>query len=290
MEAGLAKLPEHRQAIDELIEAIGLAEGHPAIGEHKYLALHRPQSGVVGVAVWDANRLVGFAPVARDGARRHVTELVVLPNHRRPPVYQLLLERATDLARSEVGFALRVWVFGPGIVATAIKLGFAQERQLLRLTLDLPLKEAADYPEEIRVAPFRPGVDEDEWIRLNQLAFARHPENGTWGKAELAERMEQEWFAPDRLIMAWKGERLVGFNWLKSVEDQGEIYVVAVDPAIQGGGLGRALILDGIQRLTALGCVQACLYVDADNHRALRLYRSLGFYLDYVDQTLIKSI
>lgn len=290
MEAGLAKLPEHRQAIDELIEAIGFAERHPAIGEHKYLALHRPRSGVAGVAVWDDDQLVGFAPVARDGAGRHVTELVVLPNHRRPPVYHLLLERATELARSERGFALRVWVFHPGVVPSAIKLGFAEERQLLRLTLDLPIAEAPDYPEEIRVAPFRPGVDEGEWIRLNQLAFARHPENGTWGKAELAERMEQDWFAPERLIMAWRRERLVGFNWLKTFEGQGEIYVIAVDPALQGGGLGRALILDGIQRLTAQGCAQACLYVDADNQRALRLYRSLGFYLDYVDQTLIKSI
>ena len=118
-------------------------------------------------------------------------------------------------------------------VATRSKLGFAEERQLLRLTLDLPLKEAPDYPEKIRVAPFRPGVDEHEWIRLNQLAFARHPENGTWGHAELAERMEQEWFAPDR-FRGWQGERLVGFNCLKSVEDQGEIYVVAVDPQSRG--------------------------------------------------------
>lgn len=290
MEARPAQLPNDRQAIDELIEAIGLAEGHLAIGEHKYLALHRPQEGIAGVGVWDAERLVGFAPVTRDGAGRHVMELVVLPGHRRPPTYRQLLEGATDLARSESGFALRVWIFHPGIVATAIGLGFVEERQLLRLTLDLPIPEKADYPEGISVAPFRPGVDEAEWIRLNELAFARHPENGTWGKAELAERLEQEWFAPERLIMAWKGERLVGFNWLKPSDGQGEIYVVAVDPGLQGGGLGRALVLDGLQRLTALGCSQACLYVDADNQRALRLYRSLGFYLDYVDQTLIKSI
>ncbi|MFN2488061.1 MAG: mycothiol synthase [Acidimicrobiia bacterium] len=290
MDVAPAWLPQHREAIHELIEAIGIAEGHPAIGEHKYLALHRPQTGIAGLGGWEDGRLVAFAPLAIDGSGRHVVELVVVSSHRRPAVYSQMLEGVIQLARSERGRALRVWIFHPGIVATAIALGFAEERQLLRLALDLPVRGHPDYPDGIVIRPFRRGEDEKDWIRLNRLAFARHPENGTWGPQELAERMEQAWFSPENLLMAWKENALVGFNWLKPLDQQGEIYVVAVDPAMQKSGLGRALILDGLRRLEELGCEQVCLYVDADNHRALRLYRSLGFFLDNVDQTLLKTL
>jgi len=290
MDVAPAWLPQHREAIHELIEAIGITEGHPAIGEHKYLALHRSQAGIAGLGGWEDGRLVAFAPLAVDGAGRHVAELVVAPSHRQPEAYSQMLEGVSELARSEGGKALRLWIFHPGIVASAIALGFAEERQLLRLALDFPVREQPDHPDGIVIRPFRLGEDESDWIRLNRMAFARHPENGTWGPEELAERMEQDWFSPENLLMAWRGSALVGFNWLKALDQQGEIYVVAVDPAIQGSGLGRALILEGLRRLEELGCKQACVYVDADNHRALRLYRSLGFFLDNVDQTLLKTL
>jgi mycothiol synthase len=233
---------------------------------------------------------VAFAPLARDGAGRHVMELVVAPSHRRSGNYALMLEGAVALAREEGGTALRVWIFHPGVVATAISLGFREERQLLRLERRLPVIEKADYPDGVEVSTFRPGLDTQQLLELNRLAFANHPENGTWGERDVADRMGQEWFSPRNVLMAWRGDRLVGFNWLKQVDQLGEIYVLAVDPALQGGGLGRALVLDGLQRLSDLGCELACLYVDADNQRALRLYRSLGFYLDHVDQTMIKLL
>lgn len=290
MEIGVARLPEHQEAIQGLIDEIGIAEGHPPLGEHKYLALHRPQEGMAGVGGWVEGRLVAFAPLARDGAGRHVTELVVAPLFRRTPNYQEILAGAVALARAEGGKELRVWIFHPGGVAAAVALGFVEERQLLRLEIDLPVAEIPDYPDAIEIVPFRPGEDEEAWLELNKRAFARHPENGSWGLTELAERMAQDWFSPENLLMAWDRDRLVGFNWLKPTEDLGEIYVIAVDPNAQGGGLGRALLLDGLRRLGQLGSRRACLYVDADNQRALRLYRDVGFFLDDVDQTLVKEL
>ena len=101
------------------------------------------------------------------------------------------------LARAEGGNELRVWIFHPGVVAAAVALGFVEERQLLRLEIDLPTAEIPDYPDAIQVVPFRPGKDEEAWLELNKRAFAGHPENGSWGATELAERMAQDWFSAD---------------------------------------------------------------------------------------------
>ena len=84
-------------------------------------------------------------------------------------------------------------------------------------------------------------------------------------------------------------ERLVGFHWTKvhahtrvagrtaGHEPIGEVYVVGVDPAEQGRGLGRALTLVGLAHLKAAGLPEAMLYVDADNAPAIKVYSALGF-------------
>ena len=74
--------------------------------------------------------------------------------------------------------------------------------------------------------------------------------------------------------------KLAGFHWTKihgTPPQVGEVYVVGVDPAGQGGGLGRALTLAGLRYLRSRGLPEVMLYVDEDNTPAIRLYESLGF-------------
>ncbi len=92
--------------------------------------------------------------------------------------------------------------------------------------------------------------------------------------------------------------RLVGFHWTKihgglgaapapsrrpgrlaghGHEAIGEVYVVGVDPAERGTGLGRALTLVGLRYLRGRGLAQVMLYVDETNSAAIGLYESLGF-------------
>ena len=65
----------------------------------------------------------------------------------------------------------------------------------------------------------------------------------------------------------------------------GEIYVLAVDPAFLGRGLGRAIALDGLDYLARhRHATRAILYVDSANVAAVNLYRRLGFTTERTDR------
>jgi mycothiol synthase len=82
--------------------------------------------------------------------------------------------------------------------------------------------------------------------------------------------------------------QLAGFCWTKVHADHspplGEIYVIAVDPAFKGRGLGRKLTVAGLERLAAAGLTVGMLYVDASNTPAVALYEDLGFTVNHVDR------
>ena len=70
---------------------------------------------------------------------------------------------------------------------------------------------------------------------------------------------------PSGFLIAWDGDELVGSCWTKvHGGGVGEIYVIGVSPPHQGRGLGRALVLAGLDYLAAVkGCTEGMLYVDA---------------------------
>jgi mycothiol synthase len=210
-------------------------------------------------------------------------ELVVDPAFRRHGIGRALADAMAARA-GEPG--LRVWAHGdlPAAGALAAAAGFERTRSLwqMRAPLAEPLAEPR-LAAGVTVRSFRAGQDEDAWLALNATAFATHPEQGAWTPADLELREREAWFDPAGFFLAVRGDRLAGFHWTKihpaegTAPAIGEVYVVGVDPAERGTGLGRALTLIGLSYLRDRGLAEVLLYVDESNVAAIRLYESLGF-------------
>jgi ribosomal protein S18 acetylase RimI-like enzyme len=85
------------------------------------------------------------------------------------------------------------------------------------------------------------------------------------------------------VLMAWFEGRAVGiatcfFGFSTfAARPLLNVHDLAVLPALQGRGIGRALLASAAEHARARGCVKLTLEVLEDNHGARRLYESLGF-------------
>jgi mycothiol synthase len=257
-----------------LARAAAGTDGTYPLAEDAVLHLRQPGGHLVARA--GDGRLAGYAQVGEGAA-----ELVVHPDHRRRGIGRALATEAMAVAAGP----LRVWAHGdhPAAAALARSLGFARTRVLWRLRRPLvdPVQEPR-LPAGVTLRTFRPGVDDEAWLAVNARAFADHPEQGRWSLADLRLRLAEPWFDAAGFFLAARqpdGE-LLGFHWTKvhaGEERLGEVYVLGVDPAAHGTGLGPALTLAGLRYLRGLGLRQAMLYVDESNLPAMALYLKLGF-------------
>lgn len=282
----------HLSAIDdatasEIRALLALAEdadGVEAISESFRLAIGPAREGVVHLVRQDEDdAVVGYAQVAQAGGPDAVAELVVDPRHRRRGHGRALLDEVVAQGTRSV------WAHGmlPAATALAAAAGLVVTRELYVMGRPLTAEDALDpaLPQGFSVHPFEPGVDDERWVALNAAAFASHPEQGRLTLADLHERMAQPWFDPAGLLLVvddTTGE-VVAFHWTK-VEpatppetSKGEVYVVGVDPAYQGRGLGGPVTSLGLAHLARLGLAEVELYVDGDNTAARRTYTRLGF-------------
>ncbi|MGG5260275.1 mycothiol synthase [Phycicoccus avicenniae] len=254
------------------------ADGVGAVSEAFRLALGPARAGVVHLLRRDdAGRLVGYAQVAAAGSSDAVAELVVDPAARRVGHGRALLSAALDEG------ARSVWSHGDlkaarGLAASA---GLERTRELFRMERPLSSADATDpvLPEGYSVRAFEPGRDDEDWVRLNAAAFASHPEQGRITTSDLHERMTQDWFDAGGFLLVEREGRVVAFHWTKVEPGStaGEVYVVGVDPAEQGHGLGGPLTGLGLAHLARQGLATVDLYVDGDNTAARRTYARLGF-------------
>lgn len=248
----------------------------------------------------------GYANViaARDGGAAMV-EAVVDPDHRGRGEGRALVDAALTAAESVPGSEPpQVWAHGdlPAASAVAAALGLVRARELLQLRRpvaaplpDLPRRD------DVVIRTYAGPADDAEILRVNNDAFSWHPEQGGWSAADIADRTGSDWFDPAGVFLAFDAANpdaakpdttepgaLLGFHWTKihpashDAPPLGEVYIVGVDSAAQGRGLGALLTLAGLHYMAALTpggrrLDEVELYVEGDNTAALNTYSKLGF-------------
>lgn len=279
---------DERAAIRDAIGRATAVDGTAPLSEQAVRALDGRGDDRHVIAVRD-DVPVGYAVVAAatDSAPQ-IAELVVHPDHRGHGVGTRLVDHVLD------GPEARVWAHGdlPAAQRVAERLDLVVARELLQMRR--PSTEALPEPttpEGIVVRTYRPG-DDAEILRVNNAAFSWHPEQGGWTQEDIDERKAESWFDPVGLFVATPADddtRLLGFHWTKvhppagSDPALGEVYVVGIDPAEQGRGLGRVLTLAGVRHLVDAGLPAVLLYVEADNAAAVHTYDRLGFTRFHTD-------
>ena len=134
--------------------------------------------------------------------------------------------------------------------------------------------------------------DDAELLRVNNAAFAAHPEQGGWTGTDLAERRAERWFDPEGLFLAFDEQS----------DDPARLPLDESAPrrAWPGRGLRRRRRPVGAgqrsgwpadvggRRILARRLAEAAeptvmLYVESDNTAALHTYQRLGFTQHSVD-------
>ena len=225
---------------------------------------------------------------------------MIRPEHRaNKAVADALLGTLAAEVAAHGGGRVVLWVMGADSPADALaaRNGFARIREQLEMGVKLPIAESPRWPDGTTVRAFVPGADDEAWLRVNNRAFGNHPEQGGWIEATLRRRLAEPWFDVAGFLLAFDASGLAGFCWTKVHEAAdpadrlGEIFVIGVDPDRQATGLGRALVVAGLQYLaTARACPNGLLYVDAANTPARALYRSLGFAARRTDRSYEREV
>ncbi|HEY3144103.1 MAG TPA: mycothiol synthase [Acidimicrobiales bacterium] len=281
-------------AVRELAAAVAAADGHAGIDEHRLaLAARGDAAGFVATLAWDDARsdLVGYVQALR-GQEGWDVERMVAPDHRhrdpqaREDLPRRLLKATLDAISIEDGSEARLWAYGAHDAddRVAASVGLHLAREIRQMRRPLPLTETTD----LETRAFVIGEDEAAWLRVNNRAFAWHPDQGGWTLADVEAREQEPWFDPAGFLLHERDGELAGFCWTKVHADIdppiGEIYVIAVDPDWHRSGLGRALVVAGLDHLARAGLTVGMLYVESTNTPAVRLYEDMGFTVHHVDR------
>ena len=260
---------------------------------------------------YDGTHLAGYAHLEREPAATAASaesgsaaaaqvaeaataEVVVDPADRRQGVATALIRAMQDALLPMAG-SLRIWAHGhlDGARALASRDGYSAVRELWSMRRPLLPDDgslpAVALPDGFTARHFIIGQDENAWLRVNARAFANHSEQGRLTRHDLDLRVAEPWFDTTGFILVEDARDavpvLAASHWTKIVPSarprvkptQGEVYVVGVDPAYQGLGLGRAVTILGLEHLRKRGVTEAVLYVDGDNKAAVATYTRLGF-------------
>ena len=186
-------------------------------------------------------------------------------------------------------------------IALLERSGFTAERYFFTMerSLSQPIPEP-QLPEGFILRQMQGEQDVQAWVEMYNQAFIDH-----WNHHELTvERMQYElknpYYKPelDLIATATDGTFAAFCHCHINPEDntrngrnEGWIICLGTRRGFRHQGLGRAMLLAGMQRLQAAGVEIAKLGVDVENPTgALRLYESVGFQKAFTHISYVKEV
>jgi mycothiol synthase len=233
----------------------------------------------MSVGVFDADRLVAYADVIQKRV-----EAVVAPAFRGRGVGSALARWTWEVGRnggrSEVGQS----VSDRNLAAKRLfeSLGYEQRHiaWILRIEVDTDPSSPV-LPDGLTFHDHRPGIDEPQIFDAIETAFGgwegREPNTFEDWRAKFFDREEVR---PELQVLVADGDRIVGVavNYDYAEDVEGWVQQLAVHPAYQGRGIGRAILEESFRRFYAIGRRECGLSTDSRTG-ALGLYEHVGMHV-----------
>jgi ribosomal protein S18 acetylase RimI-like enzyme len=231
----------------------------------------------IGLVVWEPREPLGLA----------VRLCFVGPEASSPPAYRELLG---EVARTLGPIAFTGRISGLSVddeSAVMTGLGFSSFH---RTEMRLPAATALPSPPSIDRISLRPlratdlsaaaAVHERAYRdQFDRYLFFEDSDPRRDAERAVGSLIEGRWgeFLPGASRLAESADRPVGSTIVVRSEERALIADVAVDPAVQGRGIGRAILLSTLTALRARQEPVIALAVTEENLRAVRLYEGFGF-------------
>ena len=243
--------------------------GHPSFHPHSDLFIAER-----------GGRLVGYVAIFLEpGIGRALLDGLVHPLHRNKGIATELFDRAIQYAKKTGVKVVQVCISETNLAARNFVsvLGLRYVRRFIVFKLDLAAMQLPDgTPGAYIIRNLKQG-EEQLLTDIQNRSFA-----DAWGfnpntRNEIAYRINLSSCSPKNIIMAYRGDKPVGYCWTRMLSEKiseknraagimtGEIHMLGVDPDFQKKGIGRKVLLAGLSYLKSNGITSVELTADSEN-------------------------
>jgi mycothiol synthase len=212
-----------------------------------------------------------------------------------------------DACARGIGTALREWAeeraagdvirqegngADPARIGLLERAGYRLADRYLRMVRELDGSEPEpDWPDGVVARALERGHDERAAYDVVSAAMRGVPGSTERSFEEWSARALGKRLTPELSLVAEAGGSGVGVLLAERDEDRdGLVDYLAVAPAWQGRGLGRALLRAALAGFAAAGLRRVVLWVHGDNESATALYSAAGMHVSFSGDRWVKRL